>query len=521
MKKNSAMKKTALLFIGLLSFIALSLVSCDKDNFNFDKLNSVEATGEWGIPLVNAQYSVEEILNQLNNEQYISTAEDGSILFSYKVEKNQIIKAADFLSFDDISLQRDFHFPNTSLPGTTVRLPFSQELQFESEQVLIQNAQIKSGILTIDVTNNIDQEYSLEITCPNIHNSLGQDFHIVVTSLNVNTYHQVFDISDYSVTPEDSNGLAIDGEIYFVTGSVSPIETYTVHSEISISDFSIKSLYGKLAEYSIDFSESVDFNLFSDNYGGDITIYNPKLKLYTLNSFLVTGRCQLDTAEFSGGGESSSLLATSPVMINIPISPLSFQEDEIEGISDIHIKTTYDKFKFSGKATINPTGFDAGTIYIDENSTISLKLLVEIPLEINIHDAFFRDTIDFKLDSIENIDIVESATIRLAFTNTLPINVNAQVLFYDSASNRVADSLLADEHLLYGSFNGYPATANPIYIEITKEKFEKILTTDKIILRLRINTGNNQVHLNASQYVKAAVGIKVKYNSSGINLSDL
>lgn len=43
--KKFTMKKTALLFIGLLSFIALSLVSCDKDNFNFDKLNSVEATG--------------------------------------------------------------------------------------------------------------------------------------------------------------------------------------------------------------------------------------------------------------------------------------------------------------------------------------------------------------------------------------------------------------------------------------------------------------------------------------------
>ena len=515
------MKKKHLISLFLICFIAYSFVSCDKDNFNFENLNSVDVTGEWGIPLVKAQYSVEEILNQMNNEEYISQAADGSLLFTYKIEKNEIIKASDFLSFDDIAINETFHFNNPSVPGLTVSLPFSQELKFSNEQVTVQNAEIKSGLMTIDIENNIDQEYSIEITCSNIHNSLGQDFHILVTSLNTNSYHQTFDISDYSVAPEDSNGLILSGEIYFVTSSVSPVETYSVNSGVSISDFSVKSVYGKLAEYSININESVDFNLFSENYGGDLTIYNPTLKLYTKNSFIVNGSCQVDTAEFSGSGETSSLLATTPVIINIPISPLSYHEDEIEGISDIHINSTYDKFKFKGKATINPRGFDAGTIYIDENSTISLKLVVEIPFEFKVSEAFFRDTVDFAMDSIQNIDFIENATIRLAFTNTLPINLFAQVYFYDSVNNHIADSLLAREQLLYGSFTGNPVTSNPIYVDISKEKFEKILTTDKIILRFKVNTGNNQVVFNASQYVKAIIGLKIKYNTSGINLSDI
>ena len=521
MKKNSDMKKKHVIPFCLICFITYIFTSCDKDHFNFENLNSVDITGEWGIPLVKAQYSIEEILSQMNNEEYISQTEDGSLLFTYKIEKNEIIKAADFLSFDDIAIDETFYFSNTSLPGITVILPFNQELKFDTEQIMIQNAEIKSGLMTIDIENNIDQEYSIEITCPNIHNSLGQNFHILVTSLNTNSYHQTFDISDYSVAPEDSNGLVLNGEIYFVASSVSPIETYSVNSGVSISDFSVKSVYGKLAEYSININESVDFNLFSENYGGDLTIYNPTLKLYTKNSFIVNGLCQVDTAEFSGSGGISSLLATTPVIINIPISPLSYHEDEIEEISDIHINSTYDKFKFKGKATINPNGFDAGTIYIDENSTISLKLIVEIPFEFKVNEAFFRDTLDFTMDSIQDIDFIENATIRLAFTNTLPINLFTQVYFYDSVNNHIADSLLTGEQLLYGSFTGNPVTSNPMYIDISKEKFEKIMTTDKIILRFKINTGNNQVVFNASQYVKANMGLKIKYNTAGINLTDI
>ncbi|PKP28105.1 MAG: hypothetical protein CVU02_02065 [Bacteroidetes bacterium HGW-Bacteroidetes-19] len=507
------------------SMMILILGGCTKfdELFNFNNLDGLEGTSSWGIPIVNAKYSIGDLVQQFDSSGIMQVAPDGTISLVYSFEQEQIIKASDFLKVDNQVFSTPYVINPNRLSNSTSIEQHIFPLSFDNELMKIMSASIKTGTIVINVTNDMEQQYYCKLTTPNIKTSTGENLSITFSPTLLN---YTINLANYTILPGDNNTGEFNVEVGVINNGITPTaDHYDLNISMTLNNFSLKSVYAKIAPYEIPFNESFDFDLSSEQYGADITVYNPKLFISTKNSFLINGRIQLDTAAFSGDNEYSSIITNPPTNINIPISPINYQTDQIDAFSNININTEYNKIQLSGVAILNPNGFNAGVVRIDENSEISLKIKAEIPLDLKITNTFYADTIPFDLNDLlkdipmADLKFIDTLAFRTVFESTLPINVYTQVLFLDTNTNTIIDSLFTNSKILYGSFNNSPVPSPPQMIQISGDRIENIKSCEKILFRIKLDTENRKVIFNTNQYLKASLGLKAVFNYNQLSIN--
>lgn len=503
----------------------LILGGCTKfdELFNFSNLDGIEGTSSWGIPVINAKYSIGELIQLSDSLEYIQIAPDGSISLSYTFEKEQIIQASDFLKVNNQVFNTPYIINPNRISNSTSIEQHVFPLSFDNEFMKILSASIKSGTIEINVTNNMEQQYYCKLTTPNIKTASGSNLSITFSPSQL---HHTIDLSNYTILPGENNTGEFNVEVGVINNGITPtLDHYDLNVSMTLTNFTIRSVYAKIAPYEIPFNESFDFDISSDQYGADITVYKPKLFISTKNSFLINGKIQIDTAAFSGENLYSSIISNAPTNINIPIAPTAYQTNQVNAFNSINVNTNYNKIHLSGVAILNPNGFDAGVVRIDENSEISLKIKAEIPLDMKISNTFYADTIPFDLNDLlkdiplADLKFIDTLAFRATFESSLPVNVYAQVYFLDTNTNTIVDSLFTNSRFLYGSFTNYPVPSPPQMILISGERIENIKSCEKLLMRFALDTDNREVIFNTKQYLKAALGLKAVFNYNQISIN--
>lgn len=514
--------KKKLLFLALIPLF-FAMLNC-KNKFDFDRLYGVDVSGEWGIPLVNAEYSVNDLVKQLNDEGYISQTGDGNLLFSYESSETLIAKAADFMTFSGFDENMSYTIPNIFILEEPVHFDISETVSLENEYAMLKRGEIESGSLKLNVSHDLKtSDVALTVTIPEFRTSTNEIFQFTV-SINAlyQNFTEIINLNELTFMPLENNSMNLTLRFQFIQTSQSPQENFNLDINYELEEITLKSFYGQVANYSVPFSTSFDFDLFSDNYGGDITIYEPNLYIAAKNSFYVNGELQIDTASFYGPAGESSLLATTPEIITIPVSPLNFQKENIESVEAIRISTDYKSVKVAGSAVFNPNGFTGGDVYVGKNSQIVGKFGLSVPFSFSMDHVYYSDTIKFSLDSLiapELVEeIVEEAVFRFAVTNGLPLNMNMQAYFYDSRSQQLVDSMFQNSFYLPGTVNGATPVEKIAMPVITFERIHNLTKSDYIILRFKVNTDGYRVDMNVKDHLKVKLGAKLKYNTSGVDL---
>ncbi|MDL2309096.1 hypothetical protein LJC68_03700 [Bacteroidales bacterium OttesenSCG-928-B11] len=508
----------------LLPAILLVLYGCNKNKFNFDRMDGVDLAGEWGIPLVNAEYSVNDLIKQLNDEGYISQTGDGNLFFSYESDEYLIADASELLKFPGFQETFSHSIPNIFLIDEPVEIEFAQVLNLDNEHIIIKRAEISGGEITLNVNHNItSNNIAVTITIPEFKTATDEIFQVnlSVSALSGNFSH-VIDLDGLVFSPTAENNVTVKVQLRFAQTSATPQEEFDIDVTCDVESLALQSFLGQASSYAEPFSSSFDFDLFSNNYGGALTIYDPNLYIAVRNSFYVTGELRIDTACFYGPSGESSLLETTPEYVSIPVSPVDFQIEEIENMPSIRISTDYKSIKMAGEAVFNPGGFDAGDIYIDQESKIEGKYGLSIPFAFNIENIYYNDTIPFSLEDIATPDLVEDvlqeALFRFAITNGLPLNMSMQAYFYNSTAQQLTDSLFSNGFTLPGSINGATPSAQITTQVITFDRLDNLINSDQIILRFKVNTDGHRVDLNVKDHLKVKLGVKLKYDTSGAQI---
>jgi hypothetical protein len=519
------MRKSKIIIIAGLLVTLFSFIGCTKfdEVFNFNNLNGIEGTSSWGVPIINAKYSIGDILQKMDSSQVIRVESDGSLTLFYTFDKEKIIKASDFLTIGGQNYSGSFNLNPNHIPNSISVEQNSAPINFENDMLEIYSATLKSGSLQITVSHDITQDFFCTISTPNIKTSSGANFTLTFSPGELS---RTIDLTNYTFIPDANNSATFGIESRITNNGTPPSAShYMLNVSIQISEITFKSLYAKLNSYEIPFDESFDFDISSDQYGGDITVYRPKLTISALNSFLVKGRVDLDTAAFTGENMYASIISSSPVQINLPISPSYYSDQNVNGFASITLNTEYNKLKISGNAVLNPDGFDAGVIRIDENSEISVKLKAEIPVDIKISNIFYMDTIPFNLSEIieqipsGDFHFIDTLALRTYFESTLPLNAGAQIYFMDTTTNTITDSLFKSTNILFGSFSGTPVPSPTQMYYITDERLERIKNCGKLIFKVNLNTDNREVVFNIRQYLKASLGLKAVFNYQDITIN--
>lgn len=80
----------------LIASCAVLAFSCNDNAFDFSRLDSVDAEGNWGIPVADVQYSIEDVLNKIEDVP-LHVSPDGLLQLEYATEEDSVISSEQIL----------------------------------------------------------------------------------------------------------------------------------------------------------------------------------------------------------------------------------------------------------------------------------------------------------------------------------------------------------------------------------------------------------------------------------------
>lgn len=512
----------------LVAFFAITvLAGCNNNAFDFSQLDDIDMQGDWGLPLLNAEYTIGDILALADNPSLIQQNEDGSLEIRYEYSFDSLVSASEYLDSyinQDISVSGTKTFSSASLPPAVgnVQILYNDTLTavLPADKVIIESATLKEGQVNIQVSYNIPQPTTLTVTCPQLTNASGQIFQVNVSATN-GSYQGTFNVGGYTLTGNPDQEIDFYLEVKCNVNGVSLPNQLTFTYNASFSQLRFSEIRGKFATVDIALDKEWDFDaeFLRQHIMGTITIMNPEVSCEILNTFPVDGNIVLQEATLSGPGVTGSLLATTPATIYVPKSTGHFIPVSLPLASSLLLSPDYNHFKLRGNASLNPNGLNTPTLVFREDQLISLRLTVTLPLEMSMDNIHFCDTIDFGGLSLPSEMSFSNILLRMALYNGLPFNFQVQAYFYDSGTNTVKDSLFTDVRTVLSAQGDAPRMTE---LFATKENYsdvQNMFACDKIILSAKLSTNEQSVSINANQSLR--VQLSARFNMDLNGLADL
>ena len=490
--------------------IALALCcSACKDKLIFD-LNNIEANGEWGIPVFNGTISVENFFEHLDSTGTLQAGSDGSLKFIIETDMENAVVLKDIVQFgtrtyDTSGVEIITHLPDFDLSQVV-------QINLNTEDFLLKSCHVKNGILTLNFNiNNATFAYTADLTTNQI---LDANNNPVSLHFSNTQQQQVLDLSNYHIWPNIFGNILFDAHVNIPSVMGLDQISYTSHAEVQ--DFEIHSAIGqfKAIAHELNTKTKLAFN-FDKFYLNVFQLHNAVASIYVRNNI-----CRIDgflnQLYLSGNNGAYSPLIQSVINFSIPLSPVQYSFIVNADIPTLSYNPNFDSLGIQCMLNINPDGFSAGDISISENSKMDLKLQTELPINISIDNAVYKDTIDnglYQQFSYNSTQSIEQLTLRVAYTNALPFDLTPNIEFLNSATGQKYPLNMGE---LHGCYNGIPYQGEPTYYEINPTTTHEIVNADKIIVSFKLNTQGHTVEIKDSQYLRLNMGAKVQY--SNINL---
>ena len=490
-----------------LSLLALVSVSCKKGHYDVDNLQGVNVDGEVLMPIGSSSFTVMDLMQQFEIDSMINCTEDGNLSFTFHYEDLGVLKGADFLQFKDAEYSAHLDFENPypfDLPYTfdTV-FKLEETIVFESDNIHVMKAEMKSGHFDIDLTSNVGLLQRVVLRSPNLKDNQGND---LMLDFDLNSSEIQFDLEGLNYVTATANTLDLNYEVYVKMQSTPDPELYFDATVIG-SDLALKNMMGFVDPYESRSCIDTTINLFPGSVSGALEVYGARMKIFGRNTFGMEARLDIDTAwVITDDQEPFPIFGPDPVMLDFPT------QYDFEQVFD---------HTLNGKLSANETGVYAATGYVVNPSGVSEMVSVaddcvidvmidtEIPFEFKVDDVCYSDTTSLDLE-IKEIDQIEKLTLEMTFTSTMPINMNAQFFSCDSETGLITDTLLTESRLIRASFDGQPVTTE-VTLEITEDKIEPLLRSGWLISRYELDTEAQTAVLKAQQSLDVMLKARLKY----------
>jgi hypothetical protein len=164
-------------------------------------------------------------------------------------------------------------------------------------------------------------------------------------------------------------------------------------------------------------------------------------------------------------------------------------------------------------------GVDSSTITncFRDTSDISIRVKVELDLFGSISAFKIADTIDFSIESVDNLNAIE---FRIEIINGFPINAAAQVVFIDQNHQPLYSLFPTEEDIIVSATSGGPPdykviqpTRKETIILIEGDAMESVLKASQIIFTSSFSTeSNNLVKIYSDYNIDLALSAKLYVN---------
>jgi len=151
-----------------------------------------------------------------------------------------------------------------------------------------------------------------------------------------------------------------------------------------------------------------------------------------------------------------------------------------------------------------------------DNQYISLRISVVLPLEVDMDNIHFCDTIPFGGINVPSESAFTNLLLRLGIDNGLPLNFQLQAYFYDSQTATVKDSLFTEPQLVLSAQNGIPRMSELFAAKNNFEEVQQMFNCDNIILKARLYTDGTPISINVAQAVRFRLSARMNVDVNGL-----
>lgn len=300
------------------------------------------------------------------------------------------------------------------------------------------------------------------------------------------------------------NRLPVNYEVG-IAGSGQKIEFDLTGDDVNftytIEDLDFYYVEGWLGEKNIDveaeeFDFAEDIEDFYEKFSGEIRLTNPAVRLAYDNSFGVPVRLSFNMTGYGRGAET--------VVLNPPVINFQAPADTLVGSVKSSVEINKDnsaivdlialppkKIEFSGTALANPPG-SPSLNFLKGSSSFKADLEVDIPLELQITNLSFSDTIEFEVGT--DLDMIENAFMHFIVENGFPFELKLDFHFRDSVTGGILHSfsdIVIMEPAPVNTQGIVPEGQNTVStekIELTPAVLDKIKISNQLVVTARMSS---------------------------------
>ena len=509
-------------FTIILSFIFL-FSSCYKDIIeDFSKPVEVAYDANWVANIIHSDVKLSDFNFATDDESEFSIENQNNVLaLVYNTTKLYSLRgdAVFQASLGTANFSFDLNNPSGISRNQKANYSYSinKDMKLNINGMILDSALLKSGILTINITSDLNLTYVI---------TLKSDYILDVNKqkLNMTKYPTSSDVSftidtknKYIILPYGQNSIPITFEIEIIPGSSTPTFPYHFNVTNSFPNISFYWLQGQTEKKTEYLSSNMSMSFFTQNSILKCKAHSAKVNFEIKNNIGMPLSLDIDTLILYNPDDKYTVpLITVNELLTAKYPAVKGEFATTIRSFDINnfiFNNRNSYLQFRGTGIINNNGIDGNKYFITDSSRYYIYARIEVPLNIDLYNLSYFDTIPFTMDTI-NIDQLESATFRIQLENNFAFGIKSQIYFLNNAF-QVIDSLFStplniskatvdpknDYHLVQSTISSQK-------INVTNQRLQKITKATYILIRADANVNKSDPYM-IFYYDEQKLGIKL------------
>jgi len=492
-------------------FFAILLIAGCKKFDDLDAIQTPDQNAEYAVPLFTTKSSIKDILEDFDENTFLTVQSDGLMLLNYK---------GDFIAQNSLDIFESLgNLDGVPLPvtDTLTALPFRFPNNVDLDYALLSN-----GLVRWTWTNPLSEPITVKVTFPSVKDDQGNPFSHTTTDHLGPLYisPSPINLAGYRFSAINDT-LYVKYEAWKQDGSKLKVNNFF----LVVEDFTASYVEGYLGQdiYELD-RDTIEIDFFKNWTRGDVYFEDPKVFITVENSFGFPVRSKSQVFDvITVNGERLAL--RSPFLdsgINIDFPSLNevgvvkktfFAFDKYNSNIDSILGSSPRYLDYDLDALPNPDGDTTIRGFLTDSSAFTVQLEVELPIYGRSLGFAARDTISTNLSSYGDVEQVE---FKLVTDNQMPLEIGVQVLF--AKDGVVLDSLFSEGYSVVeaaavdGDGNVNQMATKTTLIPFDKNRLDKIRSADQLYITADFSTyndGQTSVRVLATQEVEIRMGMKV------------
>ncbi len=503
------MNKQNLLTTVFSMLLCVLLISACNRLDDLDNLEVVNYDAEFAIPLFSGDASFQDVLDNFDEETFITILPDGLIQLNYK---GNVVATSSADIFGNLPA---WPFPVLdTIVGLEFNIPGNLDVDL---------AVLKSGILDWGYQMFHGEPLTVTVTIPNATKD-GEVFqrtrtHPAGAELHV---EPGIDISGYTLLPTNDSIFVRYQAFRPNVGYADTLSNFFIR----FTDFTATYVEGYLGSDLYELPrDTIEIEFFENWTRGDVSFKEPKILIGVENSFGFPVRSKTNIMSvLTVDGDSIGLVSpfidngidfAYPSLSEVGVVKTTnfYFDEENSNIDDI-IASNPVSVDYDLDAIPNPDQDTAIRGFLTDSSYFKVQVEVELPMHGTAEGFEARDTFQLDLSEYENVDHVE---FKMISDNGIPVAVGMQAYFADASMN-ILDSMYTDSEVILDAAlvdaEGLVTsrTEKTTISTIGNDRYPNIKDAKYIFVSSSFSTtnnGNNVVKIFSDQNIEFRMGMKI------------